>query len=271
MTVLAPSTDYTGAAVTQGGKKTFVAAMRAFLADTLGTDSGAGPVTAASAATVNLDAVTTVRDVVISGTTAITAFTIAAGKVFRVRASGAFTLTNNAAIVTQAGADIVAAAGDTFILRATAANVVEVLMYSRSVPSRSARIDVASSAGTVNLTTAAPGTDDIRITGALAITAFTVAVGRVIRVVAGGAFSLANNASIVTQTGGTLLVQRALLTAQSRSRSWLRLLSLLVSAKHGKTWQVHALRGSRTPTPPGDRLLSLSQAAFQGARVQPPR
>lgn len=71
------------------------------------------------------------------------------------------------------------------------------------VPPRAARIDVASVAGTVNLTTAAPDTDDIRITGALAITKFTVALGRVIRVTAGGAFSLANNANIVTQTGGT--------------------------------------------------------------------
>lgn len=36
-TALPPSTDYTGAAVTQGGKKTFVAAMRTFLAGLLGT------------------------------------------------------------------------------------------------------------------------------------------------------------------------------------------------------------------------------------------
>ena len=73
-----------------------------------------------------------------------------------------------------------------------------------NVSPRATRIDVASVAGTVDLTTAAPDTDDIRITGALAITVFTVAIGRVIRVVAGGAFSLANNASIVTQTGATL-------------------------------------------------------------------
>lgn len=40
-TTLPPSTDYTGAAVTQGGKKTFVAAMRTFLADLLGTTGAA--------------------------------------------------------------------------------------------------------------------------------------------------------------------------------------------------------------------------------------
>lgn len=69
---------------------------------------------------------------------------------------------------------------------------------------RAPRIDVASVAGTVDLTTSAPNTDDIRITGALAITKFTVAAGRVIRFTAGGAFSFANNANIVTQTGATL-------------------------------------------------------------------
>lgn len=72
------------------------------------------------------------------------------------------------------------------------------------VAPRASRIDVASVAGTVNLTTAAPDTDDIRMTGALAITAFTVTVGRVIRVTANAAFTLANNASIVTQTGALL-------------------------------------------------------------------
>lgn len=72
------------------------------------------------------------------------------------------------------------------------------------VAPRATRIDVASVAGTVDLTSNAPNTDDIRITGALAITAFTVAVGRVLRVTAGGAFSLANNAGIVTQSGATL-------------------------------------------------------------------
>lgn len=67
------------------------------------------------------------------------------------------------------------------------------------------RVDVASVAGTVNLSTAAPSTDDIRITGTEAITAFTVLSGRVIRVVAGGAFTLTNNASIVTNSSGNIV------------------------------------------------------------------
>lgn len=74
-----------------------------------------------------------------------------------------------------------------------------------SVAPRATRIDVASVAGTVDLTTNAPDTDDIRITGALAITAFTVAIGRVLRVTASGAHTLTNNANIVTNTGANIV------------------------------------------------------------------
>jgi hypothetical protein len=73
------------------------------------------------------------------------------------------------------------------------------------VAPRATRIDVASVAGTVDLTANAPDSDDIRITGSLTVTGFTVAVGRVIRVTAGGAFTLTNNANIVTQTGANIV------------------------------------------------------------------
>ena len=46
------------------------------------------------------------------------------------RFAGALTLTNNAIIVTQSGANITTAAGDTCIIRATSASVVEVLAYT---------------------------------------------------------------------------------------------------------------------------------------------
>lgn len=71
---------------------------------------------------------------------------------------------------------------------------------------RATRLDVASVAGTVDLTTNAPNTDDIRITGTLAITGFTVATDRVLRVTAGGAFTLTNGAGLVTQTGANIVV-----------------------------------------------------------------
>ena len=84
----------------------------------------------ASAATVNLTTgAPNARHINITGTTSITAFTVAAGQCYFVRFNAALTLTNNANIVTQSGANITTAAGDTCILRATAANVVEVLGY----------------------------------------------------------------------------------------------------------------------------------------------
>lgn len=89
----------------------------------------------ASAATVNLTTGAPSTDHInITGTTTITAFTVAAGRVFFVRFAGVLTLTNNANIVTQSGANILTQAGDTCILRATAANVVEVLAYTRGIP-----------------------------------------------------------------------------------------------------------------------------------------
>ena len=91
--------------------------------------------------------------------------------------------------------------GQTLIGRSSAALVREDL----SVAPRAVRIDVASVAGIVDLTTNAPDTDDIRITGALTITGFTITAGRVVRVTAGGAFTLANNTNIVTQTGANII------------------------------------------------------------------
>jgi len=85
----------------------------------------------ASAATVNLTTGAANTDHInITGTTGITLFTVAAGRLLFVRFAGALTLTNNANIVTQTGQNIITQAGDTCILRATAANVVEVLSYS---------------------------------------------------------------------------------------------------------------------------------------------
>ena len=85
---------------------------------------------ASVAGTVDLTGNAITDDIQLTGSLAITGFTVAIGRVLRVRVSGAPTLTNNASIVTQTGANIVCAAGDTFMLRATSANVVEVLSYS---------------------------------------------------------------------------------------------------------------------------------------------
>ncbi len=110
----------------------------------------------ASAATVNLT--TGVPDnahINITGTTTITGFTVAVGRLLFVRFNAALTLTNNANIVTQSGANIATAAGDTCILRATAANVVEVLAYVPAILNQQAarstvRVATANGYGSTN-------------------------------------------------------------------------------------------------------------------------
>lgn len=87
----------------------------------------------ASTATVDLTAAAPdTRNINITGTTTITGFTVAIGQLYFVRFNAALTLTNSASLVTQTGADITTAAGDTCLIRATAANVVEVLCYAKA-------------------------------------------------------------------------------------------------------------------------------------------
>jgi hypothetical protein len=94
-------------------------------------------------------------DIQITGTTAITGFTVPVGRVLRVRFAASLTLTNNANIVTQTGANIVTQAGDTCILRATAANVVEVVAYVPAVLNQQAtrstvRVNTGNGYGSTN-------------------------------------------------------------------------------------------------------------------------
>lgn len=82
----------------------------------------------ASASNVNLTtAAPDTRHINITGTTTINGFTVGEGEAYLVRFNGAITLVNSASLVTQTGANIAAVAGDTCWIRATAANVAEVL------------------------------------------------------------------------------------------------------------------------------------------------
>tara|TARA_R110000868_G_scaffold376148_5_gene640934 strand:+ start:439 stop:1731 length:1293 start_codon:yes stop_codon:yes gene_type:complete len=112
----------------------------------------------ASATTTDLTAnAPNTRNINITGTTTITGFTVAIGQLYFVRFNAALTLTNNAAIVTQTGADITTAAGDTCILRATAANTVEVLSYvGYSTTTQRGVVELATSAEAI------AGTDAVR-------------------------------------------------------------------------------------------------------------
>lgn len=90
--------------------------------------SGVQGASIASAATVNLD--TSTGDYVhITGTTTITAITLAQGRVRTVVFDGVLTLTNGASLILPSGANIITAAGDTAILRGEAAGVVRCIAY----------------------------------------------------------------------------------------------------------------------------------------------
>lgn len=85
----------------------------------------------AVASTVNLTTgAPETSNIVFTGSGTINNFTVAAGRVFIARFAGAVTLTNSASLVTNSGANIVTAAGDSCIIRATAENTVEILCGS---------------------------------------------------------------------------------------------------------------------------------------------
>jgi hypothetical protein len=91
----------------------------------------------ASASTINLTtSAPNTRHINITGTTTITGFTVAAGKTYFVRFDNSLTITNGASLVTQLGRNIVTVAGDTCIIRATAANTVELLDYAPVTPDK---------------------------------------------------------------------------------------------------------------------------------------
>lgn len=85
----------------------------------------------ASATTVDLTTSSpNTRNVNFTGTTNISNFTIQAGQCYFARFAAALTLVNSASLVTQTGANITTAAGDTCFIRATSANTVEILFYT---------------------------------------------------------------------------------------------------------------------------------------------
>lgn len=112
-----------------------------------------------SATTVNLTSLAPdTRNINITGTAAITGFTIATGLLYHVRFNGAATLTNGAGLVTNSGANITTAAGDTCVIRATAANTVEIIGYSPAgIAARMTALEARKSTCLVNATgTGAP-------------------------------------------------------------------------------------------------------------------
>lgn len=84
-----------------------------------------------SASTINLDTAT--GDLVdVTGTAAISAITLAEGKMATVRFTGTLTLTNGASLVLPGGANITTAAGDFAIFRGYAAGIVRCVSYVKA-------------------------------------------------------------------------------------------------------------------------------------------
>jgi hypothetical protein len=73
------------------------------------------------------------RHINITGTNTINSFNIDAGMCYFVKFSGVMTITNNAFIITNKGANILTASGDTCIIRATDFDVVELIAYEEAV------------------------------------------------------------------------------------------------------------------------------------------
>jgi hypothetical protein len=171
-------------------------------------------VTIASATTTDIGGQNALS-VEISGTTTITSFGTSYNGPRFIRFTGALTLTHSSTIlILPTAANITTAAGDTAIAIPTQAGTGwAVISYTRASGAaltsptdylNTTRIDVAS-ASTVDLTTNAPNTRHIRITGTTAITAFTIAVGLCYFVTFSGATTLTNGSGLVTQTGANIL------------------------------------------------------------------
>lgn len=132
----------------------------------------------ASATTTVLDTVT--GDYVnITGTTTITAITLAQGRQVTVQFSGALTFTNGASLILPGGANITTAAGDTCVLRGEASSVVRCLEYNK----KSGLAVIAPDASTLTGNTLASGvvTSSLTTVGTIATgtwSATTIAVNK---------------------------------------------------------------------------------------------
>lgn len=85
----------------------------------------------ASASTINLDTATG-DCVTVTGTTTITAITLAEGKEATIRFNGTLTLTHGASLVLPGAANITTAAGDMAVFRGYSAGVVRCVHYQRA-------------------------------------------------------------------------------------------------------------------------------------------
>lgn len=114
---------------TTGASTTNIMSQKAVTDALAVVDKFNGPIaTIASAATVDLTTLApNTSQIAITGNASITGFTVAAGRAFVVKFTGACTLVNSGTLVTGTGGNIVTAVGDSCIVRSTAANAVEIV------------------------------------------------------------------------------------------------------------------------------------------------
>lgn len=155
----------------------------------------------ASAATINLTTATG-NLVHVTGTTTITAITLASGAERTVVFDGVLTLTHNATtLILPGGQNITTAAGDRMIVRGDGSGNARVIAYipATGYPVNMAKGADIASAATVNLDTATG--DFVHITGTTTITAITLASGKKATVVFDGALTLTHNATTLILPG----------------------------------------------------------------------
>lgn len=135
----------------------------------------------ASASTANLDTAT--GDVVdITGTTNVTAITLAEGRERTVRFTGIAQISNGASLVLPGGADIYTEAGDYAIFRGYAAGVVRCVIYMRAIGIPQRTLSVQNS-GSTNNSNSGSGAD-VNHDKTYTIPANWLTSGRAIRVTA---------------------------------------------------------------------------------------
>lgn len=229
----------------------------------------------ASASTISLTTAT--GDIVdVTGTTAITAITLADGLVRQVRFTGALTLTNGASLVLPGGANIATAVGDVATFRGYAAGVVRCTGYSKAngkAVSSSAGIvlgtPVASTSGTsIDFTSIPNGTtrivihfDGVSVTGTSPL---IVQIGDSGGVEATGYAAASNaNASLAGYTAGFGLQHAGLAAGAFRGQCILA----LMDASANKWSSIHVgYRSSDNAVSQGSGIKSLS-AALDRVRI----
>lgn len=175
---------------------------RSIIQDLVDLFSGLSEVNVASASTCDIGGAASPK-VAITGTTTITSFGTTATALRIGRFTGALTLTNGSTLVLPGGANIVTAAGDTFIAvsDASATPVWRVLVYTPATDTviGAAEVTVAS-ATTTDI--GAVNSQQVAVSGTTTITSFGTKANRTRTVRFTGALTLTHNATSLILLGG---------------------------------------------------------------------